>query len=91
MAASMKLQIGSQSFTFEPPHEQLTDREHFYTALLKSVATLQANSNETLTNHIAGQSKIILSQNGTEVSNGDDEDMNDDGDDDLLDDDSDGE
>ena len=90
MAASMKLQIGSQSFTFEPPHEQLTDREHFYTALLKSVATLQANSNETLTNHIAGQSKI-LSQNGTEVSNGDDEDMNDDGDDDLLDDDSDGE
>ena len=90
MAASMKLQIGSQSFTFEPPHEQLNDREHFYTALLKSVATLQANSNETLTNHIAGQSKI-LSQNGTEVSNGDAAgDMND-GDDDLLDDDSDGE
>ena len=89
MAASMKLQIGSQSFTFEPPHEQLTDREHFYTALLKSVATLQANSNETLTNHIAGRSKI-LSQNGTEVSNGEAGDMND-GDDDLLDDDSDGE
>ena len=89
MAVSMKLQIGSQSFTFEPPHEQLTDREHFYTALLKSVSTLQANSNEILTNHIAGQSKIF-SQNGTEVSNGDAGDMND-GDDDLLDDDSDGE
>lgn len=96
MAASLKLQIGPNPYYFEPQNEQSADRQGFYTALLKTVATLQSSSNETLTKYITEQSQ---SHNGTSGGSKTKQNIDHDGsgcgdidsDDDQMDDGSDGE